>query len=97
MGISVDSVYSHIAWQKYEIGNMDYPMASDFWPHGEVAGKYGILRTTEPLAGINERAVLVVDKAGQIVFSKVYELGEVPDREEVLEALRRIIAAPAKV
>ena len=39
-------------------------MASDFWPHGEVAGKYGILRTTEPLAVINERAVFVVDKAG---------------------------------
>jgi peroxiredoxin (alkyl hydroperoxide reductase subunit C) len=92
VGISVDSVFSHSAWQKYEIGKVDYPMASDFWPHGEVASRYGILRTTEPFPGINERAVFVVDKNGRIAFSKVYDLGEVPDNEEVLEVLRRLAA-----
>ena len=89
IGISVDSVFSHCAWQKYEIGKLDYPLASDFWPHGEVAAKYGILRTEEPYSGINERAVFVINKNGQIIFSKVYDLGELPDNEEVLEVLRR--------
>jgi peroxiredoxin (alkyl hydroperoxide reductase subunit C) len=89
IGISVDSVFSHCAWEKYEIGKLEYPLASDFWPHGEVAAKYGILRTEEPYTGINERAVFVIDKTGQIIFSKVYDLGELPNNEEVLEVLRK--------
>jgi peroxiredoxin len=96
IGISVDSVFSHCAWQKYQIGKLDYPLASDFYPHGEVAAKYGILRTHEPYSGINERAVFVIDKAGQIIFSKVYDLGELPNNEEVLAVLRKS-AATAEV
>lgn len=88
--MSTDSVFSHIAWQKFEVGTLNYPMGSDFYPHGEVATRYGILRSGDPLPGINERAVFVVDKNGKIVFSKVYELGEAPDNEEALAALRRL-------
>ena len=32
VGVNVDSVYSHIAWQKHDIGMLRYPLASDFWP-----------------------------------------------------------------
>ena len=95
IGVSVDSVFSHSAWQKFEIGKLDYPLASDFWPHGEVASRYGILRTVEP-AGINERAVFIIDKSGRIVFSKLYDLGEVPDVDEILNVLRKL-PAPARV
>jgi alkyl hydroperoxide reductase subunit AhpC len=88
--MSTDSVFSHIAWEKYEVGKLNYPMGSDFFPHGAVARQYGILREDGPIPGINERAVFVVDKGGEIAFSEVYELGEVPDNEEVFEALRRL-------
>lgn len=90
VGMSTDSVFSHIAWQKFEVGSLNYPMGSDFYPHGEVATRYGILRSGDPLPGINERAVFVVDKQGKIAFAKVYELGEVPDNEEALAALRKL-------
>ena len=90
MGLSTDSVFCHISSQKFEVGTLNYPMGSDFYPHGEVATRYGILRSGDPLPGINERAVFVVDKNGKIVFSKVYELGEAPDNEEALAALRRL-------
>jgi alkyl hydroperoxide reductase subunit AhpC len=90
VGISIDSVYSHIAWQRKEIGWMDYPLASDFYPHGDVAKKYDIFREKPPIPGINERAVFVVDKEGMIQFSKVYDLGQQPDNEEVFEVLRRL-------
>jgi len=89
LDISVDSVYSHIAWQKKDIGMMHFPMASDFFPHGQVSAAFGVLRETQPLAGICERAVFVVDKSGKIIFAKVYRLDEVPDIEELLEALRK--------
>src|SRR5256885_252224 len=65
VGISVDSIPSHIAWQKKDIGILAYPLASDFYPHGEVAKKFGVLRTSDPIPGINDRAVFVVDKAGR--------------------------------
>lgn len=88
VGISNDSIYSHISWQEKSIGWQDYALASDYWPHGAVAQKYGVLREGDPLPGISDRAVFVIDKQGKIVFSKVYELGQEPDNEEYLAVLR---------
>jgi len=88
VGISMDSIFSHIAWQKRDIGLLNFPLASDFYPHGEVTRKYGVLREGDPLPGISERAVFVVDKQGKIAMAKTYELSEQPDNEEVFEVLR---------
>ena len=44
LGVSVDSSFSHIAWQKHDIGMLDYPLCSDFYPHGEVARQFEALR-----------------------------------------------------
>lgn len=90
VGISIDSVYSHIAWQQKDIGWVDYPLASDFYPHGEVAKKYNVFREKPPIPGINERAIFVIDKMGIIQFAKVYDLGQQPDNAEVFEVLERI-------
>jgi peroxiredoxin len=86
----VDSIPSHIAWQQKAIGKLDYPLASDFWPHGDVAKKFGLLRQGDPIPGINERAVYVVDKQGTIAFAKIYDLGQQPDNEDVFEVLRKL-------
>ena len=88
-GISPDSIYSHLAWQEKSIGWQDYPLASDYWPHAGVAQQYGILRLGEPLPGINERAVFIVDKQGKIGFARVYELGQEPDYEELVAQLSK--------
>lgn len=92
VGVSVDSVFSHIAWQKHDIGPLRYPLCSDFYPHGAVAKKYGVFREGDPIPGINERAVFIVDKKGKIAFSKLYELGEQPPNQDVLEVLRQLKA-----
>jgi len=89
VGISTDSIYRHLAWQEKSIGWLEYPLASDYWPHGGIAQKFGILREGEPLPGINERAVFIVDKQGKIVFAKVYELGQEPDYEELVTELSK--------
>jgi len=65
-------------------------MCSDFYPHGEVAQAFGVLRENPPLAGISERAVFIVDKDGRIAFAEVYPLDQVPDNEELLEALKKL-------
>jgi len=90
VGMSVDSIPSHIAWQENSIGTLKYPLASDFWPHGAVAEKYGVLRTGEPIPGMNDRAVFIVGKDGKLVFAKVYEIGEQPKNEECFEVLRKL-------
>ncbi len=90
LGVSIDSIPSHIAWQKREIGSMSYPLLSDLYPHGEVARKYGIFREGPPIPGINERAVFIVEKDGKIAFSKVYPLDQVPNVGEVLQVLRNL-------
>jgi alkyl hydroperoxide reductase subunit AhpC len=90
LDISVDSIPSHIAWQKQEIGPINLPMCADFYPHAEVAAKFGILRAEAPVPGISERAAFVVDKLGRIAFARVYPLDHAPDLDELLRAVERL-------
>ena len=89
LDISNDSLLSHIAWQKKDIGMMRMPMCSDFYPHAEVTQKFGILREGPPVAGICERAVFIVDKEGKIAFAKTYPLDQLPNLAEILTSLRK--------
>jgi peroxiredoxin len=89
VGISVDSIMNTTAWER-EIGPFDYPLCSDFWPHGDVSRKYGVLRAEEPFAGASERAIFVVGKHGKIEFSRIYPVNQVPDLQETLAALSRL-------
>jgi alkyl hydroperoxide reductase subunit AhpC len=90
VGVSIDSIPSHIAWQKKDIGLLNYPLCSDFFPHGDVAKQYGVLRHGDPIPGIPERSIFIVDKEGKIAFSRVYELGEQPDNEDCFDILRKL-------
>jgi alkyl hydroperoxide reductase subunit AhpC len=90
LDISVDSIESHLAWQRKEIGMMRFPLCSDFYPHGEVTRKFGILREEPPVPGISERAAFIVDKSGVIRFAKVYPIDQLPDIEGLLQELRKI-------
>jgi alkyl hydroperoxide reductase subunit AhpC len=90
VGVSPDSIYCHLAWQEKSIGWQEYPLASDYFPHAGTAIKYGILREGEPLPGINERAIFIIDKQGKITFSRVYELGQEPDYEQIVSELAKL-------
>jgi peroxiredoxin (alkyl hydroperoxide reductase subunit C) len=89
VAICVESIMNTTAWER-EIGPFDFVLCSDFWPHGEVAAKYGVLRQEDPAAGASERAVFLVDKSGKIAFRKLYEIKEIPSVQDVLQALRRL-------
>src|SRR5205085_2282974 len=86
LGVSIDAQPAKAAWAK-TLGPISYDLLSDFHPHGEVAQKYGVFRPTE---GFSERAIFVIDKSGTIAWSRVYDIPEHPDNEEVLEALARL-------
>ena len=91
LDISVDSIPSHIAWRQKDIGLVEVPLASDFYPHAEVTRKFGIFREGPPVPGISERAAFVVDTSGKIAFAKVYPIDQLPDIEEILAVLRRLV------
>ena len=59
VGISVDSVPSHIAFAKSLGGIEHYPLLADFHPKGEVSKKYGVWKDDK---GFSERAIVVVDQ-----------------------------------
>jgi peroxiredoxin len=83
--ISVDSVPAHRAWAAM-LGGIDYPMLADFWPHGEVARRYGVLLDT----GVAARTTFVIDLDGIIRMIEVHEMGRVPDRRKLIEFLKTI-------
>jgi peroxiredoxin len=86
VGVSIDPQPSKTAWAQ-SLGSVSFDLLSDFHPHGEVAQKYGVFRQKE---GFSERAVFVVDKAGRIAWSKVYDIPEQPDDEELFQALQAL-------
>ena len=89
VGISVDSIMNTTAWER-EIGPFDFPLCSDFWPHGEVSRLYGVFRERGAGYGASERAIFVVRRDGKVAFSKVYELCGVPPLSDALEALQKL-------
>lgn len=82
LGISTDSVHSIDGWC-ITLGGLSYPVLSDFWPHGMVSLKYGILREE----GISERAIFVIDKEGIIRYIDIHDINEEPPIEPVLHVL----------
>ncbi len=85
LGISTDPVPSVEAWAK-SLGGLSYPLLSDFWPHGLVSVRYGILRE----GGIAERAIFVVDKQGVVRYVDVHDIGQQPPTDKIMEALDRL-------
>ena len=87
VGLSTDTVFSHSAFQK-SLGGLSFPLATDRWPYAEIAKSYGIFPPTKhKLPFWNDRAIFIIDTQGKVAWSKIYEIGHVPDIEEVLAAL----------
>jgi peroxiredoxin len=85
LGISVDNTASNSAWAE-SLGIVQLPLLSDYWPHGQVAQAYGVLRDQ----GFTERATFIVDKDGIVRFKRIYDLDELPSNDELFEALEQI-------
>lgn len=82
IGISVDNVPTLHAWTK-TMGDLWFNVASDFWPHGAVAKKYGILRSD----GVAERATIIIDKKGIVRSVKVHDINKIPRLENLVKEL----------
>jgi Peroxiredoxin len=85
LAISVDNTASQKAWAD-SLGGIHYPILSDFWPHGQVAIGYGVLRSE----GYSERAVFLIDKQGIVRYVDIHDINEAPSNLELRQRIRDI-------
>lgn len=73
------------AWAE-SLGGITYPLLSDFWPHGAVAQKYGVLRKE----GYTERAIFIIGKDGIIRYIDIHDIDDQPSNEVLFAELDRL-------
>lgn len=89
LGITVDNIPTLYAWTTQMCGGegkLWFPVLSDFWPHGAIADKYGVLRSD----GVSERAIFVIDKKGVIRYIDVHDINDRPRLEDIMGALEKL-------
>jgi peroxiredoxin len=86
--VSVDSPYSHKVWAERE--GYDFPMLSDFWPHGAVAQAYGVFNE---VTGFANRGTFLIDRDGIVRYAEMNGPGQARDQD----AWRKAIAEVAGV
>lgn len=80
----MDSRHCHLFWGA-SLGGVSYPLLSDFHPKGEMAQAYSAYL---PQAGITQRATVLVDAGGKVLFSEAVTSGrEMPALVEQMKAL----------
>ncbi len=85
LGITVDNIPTLFAWTK-QMGKLWFHVLSDFWPHGEVADMFGVLRSD----GTSERALFVIDKKGILQYAHVSDINKRPDLKDLAIALEKL-------
>ena len=87
LGITVDNIPTLFAWTK-EMGGLWFEVLSDFWPHGAVADRYGVLRSD----GVAERALFFIDKNGIIKAILVMDINKEPNLKDCAAGLKKLKA-----
>jgi peroxiredoxin len=85
IGITVDNIPTLYAWTR-QMGKLWFSVLSDFWPHGAVAARYGVLRSD----GVAERALFVIDKKGIIQYIHVEDINVRPKLEDLVMELEKL-------
>lgn len=81
-GVSVDNTWTLDAFAQQT--GAGFPILSDFYPHGAVSEKYGVLLPN----GVSERAVIGIDKQGVVRYIDVHLIVEIPELGACAAALR---------
>ncbi|MDX3194614.1 peroxiredoxin [Streptomyces sp. MN03-5084-2B] len=86
LGVSVDTPFSLKAWAEKE--GYQFPLLSDFWPHGDVARAYGVFNED---AGLAVRGTFLIDTSGVVRFAEVNAPGEARDQQGWKKAVAELV------
>jgi peroxiredoxin len=87
LAVSTDPVFSLKAFREQQ--GFDFPLLSDFWPHGATAQAYGAFNEK---AGMALRATFLVDADGTIAFAEVNSPGDVREQSGWKDAIGKLAA-----
>ncbi|SDK34112.1 Peroxiredoxin [Lentzea albidocapillata subsp. violacea] len=87
LGVSVDSPFALKAWANQE--GYQFPLLSDFWPHGAVAQSYGVFNEA---VGMALRGTFLVDVSGVVRFAEVNAPGQARDQDAWKKAVASLKA-----
>ena len=90
LAISTDPMPSLKAWADQQA--YQFPLLSDFWPHGAVAQQYGVFFEQ---AGMALRGTFLVDLDGVVRFAEINMPGEARDQSAWKRAVDALAASPA--
>ena len=82
LAISVDSSAATAAFAAKE--GYEFPLLSDFWPHGAVADRYGVFDAEKGLA---LRGTFLIDKEGIVRFVETNPIPDARDQQRWRDAL----------
>ena len=86
LGISADAKPTQTAYST-TLGNIPYPILSDFHPKGAVLKQYGIYNEER---GAANRAVFVIDKEGVVRFKRVYASARELKTDDILAEVSKL-------
>jgi peroxiredoxin len=87
LAISTDPVFSLKAFRERE--GFDFPLLSDFWPHGVTAQAYGVLNEK---TGAALRGTFLVDANGRVAFTEVNQPGDAREQAGWKDAVSQLAA-----
>ena len=87
LAISTDPVFSLKAFREKE--GFEFPLLSDFWPHGAVAQSYGVFNDT---VGMALRGTFLIDVSGVVRFAEVNAAGQARDQDSWKKAVASLKA-----
>ncbi|WP_416482225.1 peroxiredoxin [Streptomyces sp. CL12] len=82
LALSNDSIHSLRVFAEQE--GLEYPLLSDFWPHGNVSRDYGVFDEDK---GCAVRGTFIIDKDGVVRWTVVNGLPDARDLNEYVKAL----------
>ncbi|GAA4847395.1 peroxiredoxin [Kitasatospora terrestris] len=82
LAVSNDSPFTLRVFAEQQ--GLEYPLLSDFWPHGDISRKYGVFNDDK---GCAVRGTFVIDKDGVVRWSVVNGLPDARDTQEYLAAV----------
>ncbi len=85
VGVSCDSMHAQRAWAEAE--KYDFPLLSDFWPHGQTARSYGVF---DERLGFAVRGTFLIDREGVLRWSVVNGPGEARPLSAYREAVSQL-------
>jgi mycoredoxin-dependent peroxiredoxin len=87
LAVSCDAMFTQRVFAERE--GLEYPVLSDFWPHGAVASAYGVF---DDNLGAALRGTFVIDKQGIVRWRVVNAVGEARSLDDYQKVLADLAA-----